>query len=143
MPDWLEWLAVAGVLGVAELATLTFAAGLVAIGALTAAVVAGVGGGPVLQALAFAATSFAALAVLLPLGQRRRRHARYRSGTEAINDQRATVIRQVDASHGAVRIGGDVWSARAYDQTQVIAEGTQVTVYAIEGATALVYTLEQ
>jgi membrane protein implicated in regulation of membrane protease activity len=53
------------------------------------------------------------------------------------------VIRQVDALDGAVRIGGEVWSARAYDQTQVIAEGTRVIVYAIEGATALVYTLEQ
>jgi hypothetical protein len=39
--------------------------------------------------------------------------------------------------------GGEVWSARAYDQTQVIGEGARVTVYAIEGATALVYTLEQ
>ena len=53
------------------------------------------------------------------------------------------MVRQVDALDGAVRIGGEVWSARACDQTQVIAEGTRVIVYAIEGATALVYTLEQ
>ncbi len=85
MPDWLGWLVLAGLLGVAELATLRFAAGLMALAAIAAAVVAAVGGGPL----------------------------------------------------------AEVWSARAYDQTPVIAEGTRVTVYAIEGATALVYTLEQ
>ena len=144
MPDWLSWLVFAGLLGVAELVTLRFAAGLMALAAITAAVVAAVGGGPLAQALAFAATSFAAVVALFPLAQRRRRsHARYRSGSDALNDQSATVVRQVDALDGAVRIGGEVWSARAYDQTQVIAEGTRVTVYAIEGATALVYTLEQ
>jgi membrane protein implicated in regulation of membrane protease activity len=36
-----------------------------------------------------------------------------------------------------------VWSARAYDPTQMIAEGTRVAVFGIEGATVLVYTLEQ
>jgi len=143
MPDWLSWLVFAGLLGVAELVTLRFAAGLMALAAITAAVVAAVGGGPLAQALAFAGTSFAAVVALFPLAQRRRSHIRYRSGSDALNDQSATVVRQVDALDGAVRIGGEVWSARAYDQTQVIAEGTRVTVYAIEGATALVYTLEQ
>jgi len=143
MPDWLGWLVFAGLLGVAELVTLRFAAGLMALAAITAAVVAAVGGGPLAQALAFAGTSFAAVVALFPLAQRRRSHARYRSGSDALNDQSATVVRQVNALDGAVRIGGEVWSARAYDQTQVIAEGTRVTVYAIEGATALVYTLEQ
>ena len=143
MPDWLGWLVFAGLLGVAELVTLRFAAGLMALAAITAAVVAAVGGGPLAQALAFAATSFAAVVALFPLAERRRSHVRYRSGSDALNDQSATVVRQVDALDGAVRINGEVWSARAYDQTQVIAQGTRVTVYAIEGATALVYTLEQ
>ena len=143
MPDWLGWLVFAGLLGVVELVTLRFAAGLMALAAISAAVVAAVGGGPLAQALAFAATSFAAVVALFPLAQRRRSHVRYRSGSDALNDQSATVVRQVDALDGAVRIGGEVWSARAYDQTQVIGEGTRVTVYAIEGATALVYTLEQ
>ncbi len=52
------------------------------------------------------------------------------------------MVEKVDASSGTVRIGGEVWSARAYDQTQVIAEGTWVAVFEIEGATALVYPRE-
>ena len=49
------------------------------------------------------------------------------------------MVKQVDGVSGVVRIGGEVWSARAYDETQVIAEGTRVSVFGIDGATALVY----
>jgi hypothetical protein len=55
MHAWIVWLAAAAVLGVVEMVTLAFAAGLMAAAALVAAVVAGVGGGVVLQSLAFAA----------------------------------------------------------------------------------------
>jgi membrane protein implicated in regulation of membrane protease activity len=143
MPDWLGWLAFAGLLGVAEILTLAFAAGLMAVAAVVAAVVAGAGGGLQAQSVAFAATSLAALAAIYPVARRRLARGSYRSGSDALNDQQATVVRQVDAVDGAVRIGGDVWSARAYDPTQVIGEGTRVAVFQIEGATALVYTLEQ
>jgi membrane protein implicated in regulation of membrane protease activity len=67
MPAWLGWLVVAAVLGVVEVTTLAFAAGLVACAALVAAVVAGLGGGLILQALVFGVTSFAALAVVYPI----------------------------------------------------------------------------
>jgi membrane protein implicated in regulation of membrane protease activity len=143
MPDWLGWLAFAGLLGVAELVTLTFVAGLLAVAAVAAAVVAVVGGGSVAQALAFAGSSFAAVAAVYPVARRRLTRGSYRSGSEALNDQQAMVVRRVDAVDGAVRIGGEVWSARAYDPTQVITEGTRVAVFGIEGATALVYNLEQ
>ena len=39
-------------------------------------------------------------------------------------------------------IGGEVWSARAYDETLVIPVGTRVAVFEIDGATALVYPKE-
>jgi membrane protein implicated in regulation of membrane protease activity len=143
MPGWVAWLVAAALLGVVEMTTLTFAAGLMATAAVVAAVVAGVGGGLLAQVVAFAATSFAALAVVYPFA-RRRRHApgSYRSGIAALLDRPGVVIKQVDAVSGMVRIGGEVWSARAYDETQVIAEGTRVAVLEIDGATALVYPKE-
>jgi membrane protein implicated in regulation of membrane protease activity len=143
MHAWIVWLAAAAVLGVIEMMTLAFAAGLMAAAALVAAVVAGIGGGLVLQSLAFAATAFAGLAVVHPLATRRRRGPNaYRSGVAALTDRPAIVVEQVDARSGTVRIGGEVWSARAYDETQVIPAGTRVTVFEIEGATALVYPRE-
>ena len=143
MPAWLVWLAVAAILGTAEVVTLAFAAGLMAAAAGVAAVVAGAGGGLEVQSLAFAVTSFASLVVVLPLTRRHgRTHGHYRSGVAALTDRPAVVLTQVDAISGTVRIGGEVWSARAYDETHVITEGTRVTVFEIDGATALVYPRE-
>ena len=142
MPAWVMWLAVAAVLGTVEILTLTFAAGLIASAALVAAVVAGAGGNVGVQALAFAATSLASLAVVLPLARRRAATGAYRSGIAALTDRPAVVLTQVDGVSGTVRIGGEVWSARAYDETLVISAGTRVTVFEIDGATALVYPKE-
>ena len=38
-----------------------------------------------------------------------------------------------------VKIGGELWSARPYDATQVIEAGSQVRVIEVKGATALVW----
>ena len=57
----------------------------------------------------------------------------------ALVGARALVLERVDLHGGRVKIGGEVWSARAYDETQVIEAGQTVEVLKIEGATALVY----
>jgi membrane protein implicated in regulation of membrane protease activity len=143
MPAWLIWLAVAAALGVVEMTTLTFAAGLMAVAAVVAAVVSGLGGGLLAQALAFAVASGAAVAVVYPIATRRRPgSSSYRSGVAALPGRAAIVLEQVDAFSGVVKIGTEVWSARAYDETLVIAAGTRVSVFEIEGATALVYPRE-
>jgi membrane protein implicated in regulation of membrane protease activity len=143
MPAWLIWLCVAAGLGLIEMTTLTFAAGLMAAAAVMAGVIAGLGGGLLAQAVTFAAASFAALAVVYPFATRRRvANARHRSGVEALAGRPAVVLKEVDALSGQVRIGGEVWSARAYDETLVIPAGTRVAVFEIDGATALVYPKE-
>jgi membrane protein implicated in regulation of membrane protease activity len=50
----------------------------------------------------------------------------------------ATVVARVDGHGGRVRIGDDEWSARSFDEEQVIEPGERVTVVRIAGATALV-----
>lgn len=143
MPGWLIWFILAAALGIVEIVTLAFAAGLMAAAALAAGAVAAVGGGLEAQAVAFTMTSLVSLAIVVPLARRRslaRTH--YRSGTQALLDRPAVVITQVDAESGTVRIDGEVWSARAYDETQVLPQGTRVSVFEIVGATALVYPRE-
>ena len=49
------------------------------------------------------------------------------------------VVERVDGNGGRVKIGGEVWSARALDEHSVIEPGARVQVAEIEGATALVY----
>ena len=62
-----------------------------------------------------------------------------RTGAAALVGTTALVLEQVDLNGGRVKIGGEVWSARAFDETQVLEPGTRVEVAEIEGATALVY----
>ena len=42
-------------------------------------------------------------------------------------------------SGGLVKLAGEVWSARALDESQVIPPGAAVDVMEIDGATAVVY----
>jgi membrane protein implicated in regulation of membrane protease activity len=137
---WIVWLIVAALLAVGEVLTLGLVVGLVALAAVAGALVALAGAGLALQIVAFIAASLALLGVVRPVARRHLHTPRaLRTGTAALVGARALVLEQVDAHGGRVKIGGEVWSARAYDETQVIAAGTTVEVLKIEGATALVY----
>lgn len=141
--SWIVWLIIAAVLGAVEIVTVTLAFGLVAVGALVAAV-AGAAGAPLpAQFGAFAVASAVGLGVARPLAMRHvRQPPLLRSGTAALVGRSATVTEEVSADGGRVRIGADVWTARPYDETLVIPAGTRVDVLQIEGATALVYPRE-
>jgi membrane protein implicated in regulation of membrane protease activity len=140
---WIVWLIIAAVLGAVEIVTVTLAFGLVAVGALAAAV-AGAAGAPLgAQFGAFAVVSAVGLGVARPLAMRHvRQPPLLRSGTAALVGRSATVTEEVSADGGRVRIGADIWTARPYDETLVIPAGTRVDVLHIEGATALVYPRE-
>lgn len=143
MMAWIAWLIVAAVLGIAELMTTTFALGIIAVAALVAAGVGGLHGGLPFQVLAFVIAAGAGLGFVLPVA---RRHVRQppllRTGAAALVGKSGSVLEEVTADSGRVRIGGDVWSARSYDETLVIPVGAAVDVMQIEGATALVYPRE-
>jgi membrane protein implicated in regulation of membrane protease activity len=143
MESWIVWLVLAAVLGVAEVMTTTLALGLLAVAALVAAIVGGVGLGLPFQLGAFALAAGAGLGVVRPLAVRHiRQPPLLRSGTSALVGRSASVVEEVTALGGRVRIGGEVWSARSYEESQVIPAGSTVDVFAIEGATALVHPRE-
>jgi membrane protein implicated in regulation of membrane protease activity len=134
------WVVAAAVLALAELFTLTLVLGLVAPAALLAALVAALGGGLPLQLGAFAGTSLAMLLGVRPIARRHLKTApRHRDNVAALPGSRALVLERVTADSGLVRIGGDVWTARAYDEAQVMEPGESVLVFDISGATALVH----
>ena len=127
-------------LAVGEILSLGLVLGLVALGALIAAFVALAGAGIMLQLISFAVASVALLALVRPIARSHLQSPRaIRTGTAALVGARALVLERVDARSGRVKIGGEVWSARAYDESQVIEPGKSVEVLKIEGATALVY----
>jgi membrane protein implicated in regulation of membrane protease activity len=143
MESWIVWLILAALLGVAEIMTTTLAFGLLAIAAAAAAVVGAVGLSLPFQIVAFAVAAGAGLGVVRPLAVRHMRQPPLlRTGTSALVGRSAIVTEEVTPLDGRVRIGGEVWSARSYDESQVIPEGSKVDVLAIEGATALVHPRE-
>jgi membrane protein implicated in regulation of membrane protease activity len=141
---WIVWLIVAAVLGAVEMVTLTIAFGLVAVGALVAAVAGAAGGNLAVQFGAFAVTSAVGLGLGRPLVMRHvRQPPVLRRGPAALVGRSALVTQEVSPAGGRVRIGADLWPARPYDETLVIPAGTWVEVMHIEEGTALVYPREQ
>ena len=139
MADWVIWAIVAAVLAIGEAATAAFVLGPIALAAAAAAIVAAVGAGVLAQVAVFIVAAVLSLVLLRPLA---RRHLsmppHLRSGSAALVGAPAMVLERVDASGGRVKIGGEVWSARAYDEDQVIEAGMRCEVLKIDGATALV-----
>jgi membrane protein implicated in regulation of membrane protease activity len=141
MPAWLIWAIAAVLLSVGELLTPgMFFLGPVALAAIASGLVALVGVGVVGQLLVFIAGSIGSIWFLRPIAKRHlHMPAALRTGTAALEGTKAVVLQRVDANGGRVRIGGEVWSARAYLEDQVLEPGARVDVVKIEGATALVY----
>jgi membrane protein implicated in regulation of membrane protease activity len=139
MEDWVWWMIAAGVLSVGEIFTMGFFLGPIAVAALLAALVAAVGVGLSVQWIVFILASVGSLAVLRPIAKRHlRTPPRIRTGTAALVGGPATVVERVDVNGGCVKIGGELWTARAYDEDEAFEPGARVEVMKIDGATALV-----
>ncbi|KOT30857.1 membrane protein [Streptomyces rimosus subsp. rimosus] len=136
---WVWWLVAAVGLGIPLVVTAMPEFGMLAVGAVAGAVTAGLGGGTVMQFIVFAAVSVALIAVVRPIANRHRsQRPQLASGIDALKGRSATVLERVDAAGGRVKLGGEVWSARALDADQVYEPGQKVDVVEIEGATAVV-----
>jgi membrane protein implicated in regulation of membrane protease activity len=138
---WVIWAIVAVGLAIGEILTPgLFFLGPVALAAVLAAAVAAVGAGVGVELIVFIAAAIASLAFLRPIA-RRHLHMpqRLRTGTSALVGARGLALERIDAHGGRVKIGGETWSARAFDESQVIEPGARVDIVKIEGATALVY----
>jgi membrane protein implicated in regulation of membrane protease activity len=139
MDPWLIWLIAAVVFAVGEIATLSFFLAPFAGGALVAAILAGAGIGSVAEWAVFLAVSGVLLATLRPLARSHRRvPPQIRTGTAALVGRTGVAVDRIDHSSGTVRLEGEVWTARPYDEDDVIEAGTRVSVVEIRGATALV-----
>ena len=141
MEPWVLWLIAAVVLGIGEIATMGFFLAPFAAGALVAALVAATGTGTAITLVVFLLVSIAALAALRPIARSHRKMpAALRTGTAALVGRKAMVVERIANNEGVgcVKLDGEVWTARAYDDDDVIEQGRRVHVVEIRGATALV-----
>ncbi|MGZ8802611.1 MAG: NfeD family protein, partial [Mycobacterium sp.] len=57
---------------------------------------------------------------------------------KALEGKSALVLDRVARHEGQVKLAGEVWTARPYNENDVYESGDQVTVVHIDGATAVV-----
>jgi membrane protein implicated in regulation of membrane protease activity len=141
MDAWLIWL-IAGVFAaVGEILTAGFFLAPFAVGAFGAMLADLAGGGGVVQGVVFAALTLASFGVVRPIAKRHLyTPPAIRTGTAALIGRSGIVLERIanDEGVGSVRIDGEVWTARAYDDDLVIDAGAKVAIVEIRGATALV-----
>ncbi len=134
------WLVAGVLLALAELFTLDFVLIMLAGGAFAAAAV-GLAAPIPIQVVVFAVVSTLGLGAVRPAIKRHLHRGSDPAvmGVDALEGTEATVIEEVADGRGMVKIGGELWSARPYDVTQVLEAGMQVRVVEVKGATALVW----
>jgi membrane protein implicated in regulation of membrane protease activity len=139
--SWILWVVVAAGFTVGELHTNAFYLAPFAVGAAVAAVLAATGAGGTVAVIAFALAAMLFLVLLRPVVVRHRRTLpSLRTGAAALVGQSALVVERIANREGVgtVKIGGEVWTARSFDEDAVIDPGERVEVVEIRGATALV-----
>jgi len=146
LPEWLQawqvWLGLAVTLGVAEMMSLDLMLLMLATGAMVGMVAALVGLPFAVQILAAAAASVAMIAVVRPsLVKRFHGGPELTLGHAALVGKQGLVVDEVSMQGGQVRIGGELWTARPYDETEVIEAGAKVDIFQIKGATAYVHRI--
>jgi membrane protein implicated in regulation of membrane protease activity len=141
MDAWIIWLVVACILGVGEMHQGGFYLAPFAAGAALAAVVTLIGAGTLLSGLLFVGASLMVFGALRPVARSHRRlPPSIRTGAAALVGKQATVLERIANIEGVgcVKIDGEVWTARSYDDDEQIDAGERVEVVEIRGATALV-----
>jgi membrane protein implicated in regulation of membrane protease activity len=141
MSSWVLWVVIACGFGIGEMMTNGFFLAPFAIGAAVAAGADALLSSDVAGLVVFIVFSMMSLMVARPLALRHMQSApAIRTGAAALIGKQAIVLERI-ANHegvGCVKIDGEVWTARAFDEEQVIEPGKRVEVLAIKGATALV-----
>jgi len=137
---WELWLGLAILLGVLELFSLSLILLMLAAGAVVGMALALVNLPVGVQVVGAVITSVGMLALVRPnMISRLHSGPELRLGHQALVGRQALVVSEVSSQGGQIRINGELWTARPYDETEVIEPGATVDVFEIRGATALVH----
>jgi membrane protein implicated in regulation of membrane protease activity len=145
--DWLSehlagvFLGLAIVLGIAEMFSLDLILLMLALGALVGTVAALLGAGFALAAITAAVASLACLAVVRPtLVKKLHAGPELSLGHGKLVGQQGVVTQRITGLEaGRIKLAGEFWTARPYDETLAIEPGDIVEVLEIRGATAYVH----
>ena len=144
--EWLYiWVGVLVVSVIIEAASMQLMTIWFAIGAVCAWI-ASVAGGPVwLQLCIFAGVSVLMLILTRPIALKYLKPKREPTNADAVPGKEGVVVADVKPIEGIgqIKVGGQIWSAKPEDGTEVIPVGTRVKVLRIEGVKAVIRVLDQ
>jgi membrane protein implicated in regulation of membrane protease activity len=141
MTGWVLWVIAACGFAIGEMLTGGFFLAPFALGGAGAAITAAAGAGGLAEWIVFVLLSLMTLGVVRPIARSHMRvPPQIRTGSAALVGRQAIVLERIanDEGVGCVKIDGEVWTARAFDDEHVIERGARVEVVQIKGATALV-----
>ena len=147
--DWLSehlagvFLGLAIVFGIAEMFSLDLVLLMLALGALVGMVAALLGAPGAVAAIAAAAASVACLALVRPpLVKRLHTGPELSLGHGKLVGRQGIVTERITGlESGQIKLAGEIWTARPYDDTLTIEPGSTVEVLEIRGATAYVHPI--
>jgi len=111
---------------------------MVGVGALCAAVTDFISGNTIIATVVFAGVSIGLVTFARPWLKRRMHGDLIHTNADALIGRKAVAVSAIDHNGGQVKLDGDVWSARAFDDKKEISPGDEVTIVEIAGATAVV-----
>jgi membrane protein implicated in regulation of membrane protease activity len=137
----LSWLIFALALAGAELLTGDMFLLMLGGGALAASVTAWLTNWPILgDGAVFLVVSVLLVVLVRPALRQRLTPARgLPTGIEALKGKSAVVLDRVARDAGQVKLDGQIWTARPYNDGDIYEPGESVTVMHIDGATAVVF----
>lgn len=137
---WVGWASLGLLLALAELLSLDLVLLMLATGAFAGALASVITDSFILD-LAVAIVSASAMLVLVrpAIVRRMRSGPELTTGHAALVGENGVVLATVTESEGEIKLAGEVWTARSFQPNLRIEPGTKVAVFAIDGATAVVY----
>ncbi len=142
MSPWI-WILIGVVLSAVELSTTTFVLLWVGVAAIITGLLSFLVSGFAEQVIVFAVLAAVLLVVTRPLSVRlRTKKTTYISNVEGLTGERGIVVSKLaNGQIGLVRVGSDVWSARAEPLDAAIVPGEWVEVVGVKSSTLSVRKL--
>ncbi len=133
------WLVAAVLLGILEVVSLDFVLIMLAAGALAGAGAAALGAPLIVQAGLAAGVAVVGIFAVRPIALRHLRSGPAAlTGVDALIGKKVTVLQDVTAADGRVKLNGEIWSAQLEEGWDPLPADSTGTVVAIRGATAII-----
>lgn len=145
MGMWLFWLIVSGIFFILEMATTGFLVFWLGLGALLAMILSFFVDNVIIQVTVFAISSILLIVSTKPLVKKFIDKKTIPTNLDSIIGKEGLVVETIDnvKAQGQVKLNGEVWSAKAFDENKIIEKDTKVVVKEITGVKLVVEESEK